>query len=287
MLIFGYIIVTRFRIILLQPNNQMPNTATALPEMSSTITHTTVELTLPEVITFRTRNIAIVLYLITSCLVLASIYGDYLDLHSDANDKLVAAYMDFFYLGHEQNLPTLFSTCLLFAAAGLNLLIGVAAGNTIARFGKWYWYALCGIFMFLGLDESLEIHDRLNHFDLIQSFSGTSDFLFYSWVVPYAIGAVVIGLLFLRFVLQLPVAIRNRFFIAGLIYVGGALGFELAESYVHVHSGSNGVSMLERVLYTVEETMEMAGVILFIHALLDYITLIKARFGLRKTLKLL
>ncbi len=187
-------------------------------------------------------------------------------------------YMNFFYLAREQNLPTLYSTFLLFAASLLNFFIFFIPVTLSKKSAKWYWFLLGVIFIFLGIDEMLQIHDRLNYFKPLQKLSHGNEFLYYTWVIPYSPAVLVVGLLFIRFVLSLPKVIRNKFLIAAFVYVGGALGFEFPESFVHVNYGMNGVTIAERILYTVEETMEMTGVILFINALLKYIALQKVKF---------
>ncbi|MFP8877143.1 MAG: hypothetical protein VCB99_09590 [Myxococcota bacterium] len=64
----------------------------------------------------------------------------------------------------------------------------------------------------------------------------------------------------------LPSKIRFLFILAALIYVGGAVGVERATDWYDVHD------LLDTLAYNlwtaVEETMEMAGVIVFIYALL-------------------
>jgi hypothetical protein len=62
---------------------------------------------------------------------------------------------------------------------------------------------------------------------------------------------------------------QRQFFTAAAVFLGGALGIEMTESYyAGLHAASNfQLSMLAAV----EEGLEMAGVIVFINALLTYI----------------
>ena len=72
--------------------------------------------------------------------------------------------------------------------------------------------------------------------------------------------------LYLPFVRALPSRIRFLFVLAAVIYVGGALGVERATDWYDVN---NQLDTLEYNIWAmVEEAMEMAGVIVFIHALL-------------------
>ena len=55
--------------------------------------------------------------------------------------------------------------------------------------------------------------------------------------------------------------------IAAVVYVAGAAGMEIVEALLDRLSGSFSFSMMT----IVEETLEMAGLVLFIHALLAYL----------------
>ena len=70
---------------------------------------------------------------------------------------------------------------------------------------------------------------------------------------------------FLRFWLRLESRIRALFFASAVLYVGGALGFELIEIYYIPHYG---VDLGFYMLSTAEESLEMLGVLLFIYALM-------------------
>ncbi|MCO5723344.1 hypothetical protein [Robiginitalea marina] len=56
--------------------------------------------------------------------------------------------------------------------------------------------------------------------------------------------------------------------VSGIIYVSGAIGIELLEGREAVTHGFESPGF--KVLYTLEESLEMGGLILFLYALLSY-----------------
>lgn len=173
-----------------------------------------------------------------------------------------------FDLDGEGNLPTLFSTLLLMACAAL---LGCIAAHERRRHGPFAfrWTVLAAGFAFMAVDEFAKVHELFD--EPMQALMGesASGWLLYTWVVPYAIAVVALGIYFLKFVWHLPKSTRIRFCVAGAVYVGAALGIEFlegAEASVH-GEGSVGYA----VLTTAQEMLEMTGLILFIDALLRYI----------------
>jgi len=80
---------------------------------------------------------------------------------------------------------------------------------------------------------------------------------------------VVTGLAYLKFLLHLPRKTRDLFLLAGSIYVGGALGMEMVCGYYADAVGQR--NLIYGLMASVEEILEMVGVIVFIYALLSYI----------------
>lgn len=81
---------------------------------------------------------------------------------------------------------------------------------------------------------------------------------------------------YLRFFFHLPTRQRLLFFVAGALYVGGALILEMLSAfYVDLYGGQNNMTGLQIVaihaITTAEETFEMLGVIVLIYALLTYL----------------
>jgi hypothetical protein len=171
-----------------------------------------------------------------------------------------------FDLDREGNFPTIFTTLLLFAASAV--LAAIAAERRClgdSDFG--YWIALAIIFWFFGIDELASIHNQagalvpvtVSHFGHDPRFR---------WVVVGLIFTFVVGIIFLPFVLRLPLRTRWGTIIAGTIYVGGALGMELVGGEWEERHTKNNWTYYAMVV--TEETFEMVGAVAFLDVLLSY-----------------
>ena len=160
----------------------------------------------------------------------------------------------FFDLDEEESFGTWFSAVILLYAGRLLLQRSRAAR---ADADPWYrsWLVLAIGFHFLSIDEVVGMHEYVN--TVVENTR---------WTTFGAAIVVVLGLAYLPFLRALPSRIRVLFIVAAVIYVGGAVGVERATDWYDVHR------LLDTLAYNlwtaVEETMEMAGVIVFIYALL-------------------
>ncbi len=152
------------------------------------------------------------------------------------------------------------SMLLLLASAILGIIAWARRGE---RFGR-HWGWLSGIFLYLSLDEALAIHEDA---DLAQAVLDKSSFIYGdAWVFVGAAFAALVAFSYRRFLLALPRQIRNGMLLAGTIYVGGAVGLEVVGSYFDALWGRE--TLVRVAVITLEEGLEMLGVILFIHSLL-------------------
>ncbi len=166
-------------------------------------------------------------------------------------------------LDQEANLPTLFSSVLLLIASFLFYLLAKVSKEKTKEEYK-YWLGLSFIFVFLGFDESATIHETIG--DYTEKFVDASGYLHYPWVLSYSLLLIILGILYLRFFLRMEKKIFRSFMLSAFIYLGGAVGFELLgakESSLHGED-----TVLYCTLYTIEESLEMFGVILLIYILL-------------------
>jgi len=130
------------------------------------------------------------------------------------------------------------------------------------------WNKLKLVFYFLALDEALQIHEIL----IIPSLKPNVPALLTNiWVIPYGLLAIIASIYFRELILSFPKKIKRLTLLAGSIYLTGALGMEILGSYL-VRTGDirlHGISY--GLICTLEEAMEISGVIIFIYALLIYI----------------
>lgn len=166
----------------------------------------------------------------------------------------------------ERNLPTVYGSALLLLAS--LLLARVAAQRVVAvgraRRDVGYWVALAAGFAYLAVDEVARLHDRLlpplaDGVPIPSALRG-------EWVVPALALVVLAGVAFGPFMRRLPASTRVLFALAGVVYVGGAIGGEFVGALVYEFAGSGALSG-SAVL--AEEGLELLGVVLFIHALLS------------------
>lgn len=214
--------------------------------------------------------------LILLCLHLVGVILESILVYESRVTRIVVRYFDF---NGEENVPAFFSSVILLVAAGLLYFIYLASSKAKVRNGKRYWLTLAFIFVFMAIDESVQVHEHVAEFVRPQLNSDLNGLLYWSWVVPYAIAVVVIGAFFLKWVLALPAVTRNLFIVSGVMFVGAALGFELIEGYLYKQYGID--HLYNRIMYTLEELLEMTAIVLFIYALLRYLGTFQARIHIR------
>ena len=215
--------------------------------------------------------IACILGVIAGTLVLISVVLEvvrYVGGHDSAYGLLSPAER-LFHLDREQNVPTLFSVLLLLSSASLLGLIALLKQRQQDPDHSKWTTLTCG-FIFMAIDEFCSIHEMLT--DPMHKLLGHDNlggFYTAAWVIPGMAGVGILALLFLGFLLRLHSATRWSFLAAGAIYLGGLIGVEtIGGRYGELHGFEN---MTAELIAHLEESMEMAGMIMFIHALLRYL----------------
>ena len=151
-------------------------------------------------------------------------------------------------LDAEESFGTWFAAVILLQAARLLHLQAQAADRL-----RGWWLVLAAGFCVLSVDEVAGMHEYLN-----TSLGDTS------WTLVGAVGAGLVGVAFLPCLARLERGTRNRFVVAGLAYLGGALGVERSTDGATREELN---SLFYNLTTALEEGLEMAGVILFIAAL--------------------
>jgi hypothetical protein len=206
-----------------------------------------------------------VLTIIAVILILASIGGQ-ISKYEFGHDYLKGL-VPMFYLDEENNIPTFFTVILmLFISLLLSLIANINYKLGIRHTAKWVILSIG--FLCMAFDEGFAIHENL-----ISPFRGLMGdinlgIFYYAWVVPGIILVLFLGAFFTKFLLQLPVATRSRFLVAAGIYLAGAIGVELiGGQYAEIHGINNPTYSF---IVTIEESLEIIGLILFISSLINH-----------------
>ena len=174
-----------------------------------------------------------------------------------------------FNVSQEQNIPTLFSVLLLISCSVLLSLIFYLHRKQVAGL-KMYWATLATGFVYMAIDEFTQLHENVGILFLPLIGDHSHGFLYYSWVVPAFALIIFLASFFSNFLFNLPKTTSVSFIIAGTIYLTGLLGIEMLGGYYHELHGNENLTY--SLISTLEESLEMLGLILFIRALLDYLS---------------
>ena len=127
-----------------------------------------------------------------------------------------------------------------------------------------YWLGLCIIFLFLAFDESAKIHESIG--DFTENFVNASGYLFYPWVLSYSLFVMVFALIYAKFFLKMPKKIFLSFMLSAIIFLTGAIIFDMLGGYEADLNNEN--TLIYCIYYTIEESLEMFGLIYLISILL-------------------
>lgn len=174
------------------------------------------------------------------------------------------AFVRMFDLSGESSIPTWFSSVTMLFCSVILSMIALASKRSGERY-TLHWGLLSAILLGMSVDEVAQFHESFNK---IGSLLGTEGFLYYGWVIPGGVFVVAVALAYLKFLFDLPAKTRRLFIFAGAVFVGGALGMEMVGARAAQLYGETSPGFFLPV--TVEEFMEMMGVIVFCYALLSY-----------------
>lgn len=170
----------------------------------------------------------------------------------------------------EGNIPSLYSgLSLLFCSALLFIIFRVSQQQR--RSYLTHWKVLSFIFAYLALDEWMSWHERL--IEPVRDGLGLSGFLYFAWVVPAFFLLILFFLSYARFWLHLPQSTRRLFLVAVILFVGGALCMELIGARYTELYGQENIGY--QLWVTLEEMLEMLGIVVFIHALIQHLNRLK------------
>ncbi|WP_136548997.1 hypothetical protein [Hydrocarboniclastica marina] len=183
--------------------------------------------------------------------------------------EYVKGFVPLFNMDGEGNFPAYLSFIQILLAGLILFFIAQLERKNAAKHVV-EWYVLSGGFLLMALDEGIMLHERLAAPVRTALDSETTNVgIFYAvWTIPAGIIVILLGLYFLRFLLALEAVHRFRFMLAGALYLSGAIGMELVGMYYFKAVG--GDDAIFGVLVTIEESLEIFAVTVFVWSLLKY-----------------
>jgi len=151
-------------------------------------------------------------------------YGLHLDLEG------LNSFERWFFVDREMGVPAWFSTVLLFVAGERLWRIASTEKAAGSRWSR-HWRLLSVTFVYLSLDELTEIHEQA--ILPVRAVLHTSGVLTFAWVVVAVPLVAVFGLVYLRFLRAQSSVLRWTFVLSAVVYLGGAVGMEMAGSPVY------------------------------------------------------
>lgn len=196
---------------------------------------------------------------------LAYLLGQY--LRFDYNLDTAKGFIPLFDMDGEGNIPAWFSASLFLLCALLLQFIALYQKSQHAPYVK-HWQGLFWIFIFLSMDEASQIHEKTIKplRNLLHVHEGV---LYFAWVIPGAIFVMIMIYFYYKFIMSLPAQTKLHFLVSAGLYILGALGIELIQGYYASQYGFNNIRFV--ILVTLEEVLEISGIIVFFYGLSQYI----------------
>lgn len=213
------------------------------------------------------RRLGTALAVVIVVLSAVSFAGEVISDFVIVDNKYVDRIVEWIDVNREGSIPTWYATITLASCAALLGIIALDAARRRKQY-PFHWAALGLIFALLSLEEILGIHSeatgRLRELVSITDGPGYAIAL----ALIGLVGLAIVALLFGRFYLHLPSRWRTWFTIAAVVYAIGVFASDAVGDYLITAAGEP--TLAYDVVLTVEEALEMTGVLIFIVMLLEY-----------------
>lgn len=199
-------------------------------------------------------------------LLLLNFLSIFLAINHDGSNTLESFIIRLFDFNQEANIPSFFSSLQFLTASILLLVITIYKKTS----GKKYigWLGMTLLFFLLMVDEAVSIHEFLLGF-LVEKYNSST---FFYYVSLFAFGLVLLGivLIYIPFFNHLNRKLLFSMLLSAGVFLLGAIVFETIGNNT---LDTDGLSFGYRLIYTIEETLEMLGLAIFINTLNWYVAI--------------
>jgi hypothetical protein len=215
----------------------------------------------PRRLTIRLGQVMTFLWLAAALIVFLSLAQDlliFLAPEAGLADRIYRLDLD-----TEASLPTWFSSGLMLVCALALLAIAVQVKRE-SLFKALPWLILAGFFFALSLDEIATIHEWLSA--SLSAHMNNTGLFYFAWTLPALVVCLAGLACFVPFILGFNGVDRTLLIGSAVVFLSGAIGMEMLGG---AEAELSGVTSLRyRLLMTVEESLELAGLLIFMLFLL-------------------
>lgn len=185
-----------------------------------------------------------------------------------ADNQYVDRIADWLNVNSEGSIPTWYASITLMSCAVLLAIIAIWARRAGRPFGL-HWATLSIAFALLSLEEIIGVHSQA--FKVLRTAASGISGAGYALILGGLLvaGLIVLAWLYGRFFLHLPSRWRTLVLVGMAIYLTGVFGTDAIGDSLRTVFGEDDIVLL--LVLTLEEVLEMSGVLIFIYCLLDYI----------------
>jgi hypothetical protein len=215
------------------------------------------------------RRIARILAVVIVTLCLVSFVGQVVSEFVITENQYIDKIAEWIDVNAEASIPTWYAAITLMACSVMAAVIAVAA-RVRGRPYPLQWALVSVGFGLLSLEEILGIHSQATK--VLRSVVSITEGFGYVLVLGVIglVGLAILAVVFGRFYMDLPSRWRRWFTIGAVIYLIGVFASDLVGDYLFTATEGE-TSLLYEFVLTVEEALEMTGVLIFIVLLLEYI----------------
>jgi len=180
-----------------------------------------------------------------------------------------------FNMDSESNIPTWLQSVILFTSSLLALWSGFIYSESENQVRE-FWLLISAVLMFFSIDEISMLHNRIRLPQGMEISFGSFTLLpHFFWIIPGSVGVIIFCFLIYKPLLMIDKATRRRLVFAAIVYFAGAIGLELISALIW-ETANRGKAFSYFLLVGAEETMEFAGAIMCLRALLIFLSERKA-----------
>jgi hypothetical protein len=206
------------------------------------------------------RRVAIVLAAVAGTIVVVSVILNVIKVLAGAGS--INWLVELFRLNQEQNIPSFLAGLLWLTSAvlfGWVWRVQAAVGDR-----RVSWLLLSLLFLFFAYDELFEVHELL--IVPMRERFGLSGLLHFAWIPVYLLLVAGVAWVFWPAWRDLERRLKMWFAAAAATFLSGAVFFEMLGGARY--TGAEG-DVVYGMLYTIEESLELAGLIMLVYALLS------------------